>query len=171
MNDKLIIALDVESATAAREWFNRLRGHAGMFKVGAQLFTAAGPSIVREVVGAGGRVFLDLKFHDIPNTVAGACREAVRLGVSLFNVHAAGGSEMLRRAVEATAETAAREGLSRPKLIAVTVLTSSDAATLKEIGVSDRLEAQVTRLARLADRCGLDGVVASPHEIAPVRAA
>src|SRR2546421_1437504 len=171
MNDKLIIALDVESATEAREWFDKLRGHAGMFKVGAQLFTAAGPAIVREIIGAGGRVFLDLKFHDIPNTVAGACREAVRLGVALFNVHAAGGGEMLRRAAEATAETAAREGLSRPKLIAVTVLTSSDAATLAEVGVADSPAAQVTRLARLAEACGLDGVVASPHEIAQVRAA
>ena len=171
MNDKLIIALDVERAAEAREWFNKLRGHAGMFKVGAQLFTAAGPAFVRELVQAGGRVFLDLKFHDIPNTVAAACREAVRLGVTLCNVHAAGGSEMLRRAAEAVTETATREGLPRPKLIAVTVLTSTDAATLAEIGVSDTLEGQVTRLARLADACGLDGVVASPHEIAPVRAA
>ena len=171
MNDKLIIALDVGSATEAREWFDKLRGHAGMFKVGAQLFTAAGPSIVREIVGAGGRVFLDLKFHDIPNTVANACREAVRLGVTLCNVHAAGGSEMLRRALAAMIETAEREGLSRPKLLAVTVLTSTDQATLREIGVSEQLETQVTRLARLASACGLDGVVASPHEIAPVRSA
>ena len=170
MNDKLIIALDVESAMEAREWFNKLRGHVGMFKVGSQLFTAAGPAIVREIIQASGRVFLDLKFHDIPNTVAAACRAAVRLGVTLCNVHAAGGSEMLRRAAEAVAETATREGLPRPKLLAVTVLTSTDAETLAEIGVSDTLEAQVTRLARLADACGLDGVVASPHEIAPVRA-
>jgi orotidine-5'-phosphate decarboxylase len=171
MNEKLIIALDVESASEVREWFNRLRGHVGMFKVGSQLFTAAGPAIVREIVAAGGRVFLDLKFHDIPNTVAAACREAVRLGVTLCNVHAAGGSEMLRRAAEAGAETATREGLPRPKLLAVTVLTSTDAEMLAEIGVSESLEAQVTRLARLANNCGLDGVVASPHEIAPVRAA
>jgi orotidine-5'-phosphate decarboxylase len=171
MNEKLIIALDVESASEAREWFNRLRGRVGMFKVGSQLFTAAGPAIVREIVAAGGRVFLDLKFHDIPNTVAAACREAVRLGVTLCNVHAAGGSEMLRRAAEAGAETATREGLPRPKLLAVTVLTSTDAEMLAEIGVSESLEAQVTRLARLANNCGLDGVVASPHEIAPVRAA
>src|ERR1041384_3038188 len=171
MNEKLIIALDVESASEAREWFNRLRGRVGMFKVGSQLFTAAGPAIVREIVAAGGRVFLVLKFHDIPNTVAAACREAVRLGVTLCNVHAAGGSEMLRRAAEAGAETATREGLPRPKLLAVTVLTSTDAEMLAEIGVSESLEAQVTRLARLANNCGLDGVVASPHEIAPVRAA
>ncbi len=171
MTDKLIIALDVDNAAEARELVSKLRGHAGMFKVGAQLFTAAGPAFVREIVGAGGRVFLDLKFHDIPNTVAAACRAAVRLGVALFNVHAAGGGEMLRRAVEATAETAARESLPRPKLIAVTVLTSSDAATLAEIGVNETTEAQVTRLARLTAACGLDGVVASPQEIAQVRAA
>jgi orotidine-5'-phosphate decarboxylase len=171
MTDKLIIALDVDSVAEARELCARLRGHAGMFKIGSQLFTAAGPAFVRELVAAGTRVFLDLKFHDIPNTVAGACREAVRLGVALFNVHAAGGSEMLRRAAEATTETAAREGLPRPKLIAVTVLTSSDAAVLAEIGVADTPDGQVTRLARLAAECELDGVVASPHEITPVRAA
>lgn len=171
MNDKLIIALDVDSVTEARELTSKLHGHAGMFKVGSQLFTAAGPSFVREIVDAGGRVFLDLKFHDIPNTVAAACGAAVRLGVTLFNVHAAGGGEMLRRAAAATAETAARENLPRPKLLAVTVLTSSDAATLAEIGVNESPAAQVTRLARLTAACGLDGVVASPHEIAPVRAA
>ncbi|MFL6208014.1 MAG: orotidine-5'-phosphate decarboxylase [Pyrinomonadaceae bacterium] len=171
MTDKLIIALDVDSVAEARELCARLRGHAGMFKIGSQLFTAAGPAFVRELVATGARVFLDLKFHDIPNTVAGACREAVRLGVALFNVHAAGGSGMLRRAAEATEETAAREGLARPKLIAVTMLTSSDAAVLAEIGITDTPAEQVTRLARLAAECALDGVVASPHEIAPVRAA
>ncbi len=171
MNDKLIIALDVDDIAVARELLSKLRGHAGMFKVGSQLFTAAGPAFVREIVAAGGRVFLDLKFHDIPNTVAAACRAAVRLGVALLNVHAAGGGEMLRRAAEATAETAARANLPRPKLIAVTVLTSSDAATLAEIGVHETPVAQVTRLARLTAACGLDGVVASPHEIASVRAA
>jgi orotidine-5'-phosphate decarboxylase len=171
MNDKLIIALDVDNVAKARELLSKLRGHVGMFKVGSQLFTAAGPAIVREFVQTGVRVFLDLKFHDIPNTVAAACREAVRLGVTFCNVHAAGGSEMLRRAAEAVAETAAREDLPRPKLLGVTVLTSTDQATLKEIGVSEQLEAQVTRLARLAAACGLDGVVASPHEIVPVRKA
>ena len=170
MNNKLIIALDVESAAEARKLFSLLGAQAGMFKIGSQLFTAAGPEFVREVVAAGGRVFLDLKFHDIPNTVAGACREAVRLGVSLFNVHAAGGSEMMRRAAEATAETAARENLPRPALIAVTVLTSADAGVLAEIGVATGLEEQVKTLAKLAAASGLDGVVASPREIAPVRA-
>jgi orotidine-5'-phosphate decarboxylase len=172
MNNKLIIALDVETADEARRLFSLLRAEAGMFKIGSQLFTAAGPRLVRDIVAGGGRVFLDLKFHDIPNTVAAACREAVRLGVSLFNVHAAGGGEMMRRALEATGETAEREGLPRPALIAVTVLTSADAAVLAETGVGGvALEEQVLRLAKLAAACGMDGVVASPHEIAPVRSA
>jgi orotidine-5'-phosphate decarboxylase len=172
MNNKLIIALDVETADEARRLFSMLRAEACMFKIGSQLFTAAGPQLVRDIVAGGGRVFLDLKFHDIPNTVAAACREAVRLGVSLFNVHAAGGGEMMRRALEATGETAEREGLPRPALIAVTVLTSADAAVLAETGVGGvALEEQVLRLAKLTAACGLDGVVASPHEIAPVRSA
>jgi orotidine-5'-phosphate decarboxylase len=169
MTNKLIIALDVETAARARELHARLRDHAGMFKVGSQLFTAAGPEIVREIVAAGGRVFLDLKFHDIPNTVAAAAREAARLGVSIFNVHAFGGREMMRRAAEAAAETAEREGLPRPSVIAVTVLTSFDAAMLGDIGIAFTPEAQATLLARLACTCGLDGVVASAHEIKQVR--
>ena len=134
--DRLIVALDVETAEEARRVFAALREDAGMFKVGSQLFTSAGPPLVRELVAAGARVFLDLKFHDIPNTVAAAAREAVRLGVALFNVHAAGGSEMLRRAAAATAEEAARLGAERPRLIAVTVLTSADDAVLEETGVA-----------------------------------
>jgi orotidine-5'-phosphate decarboxylase len=170
MSNKLIIALDVATAAQAREMVARLREHAGMFKVGSQLFTAAGPEIVREIVGGGGRIFLDLKFHDIPNTVASAAREAVRLGVSIFNVHAFGGREMMRRAADAASETAAREGLERPSVIAVTVLTSFDAATLGDLGITFTPEAQATLLARLASTCGLDGVVASAHEIKQVRA-
>ncbi len=170
MNNKLIIALDVETVAKARNLVAQLGAEAGMFKIGSQLFTAAGPEFVREIVSAGGRVFLDLKFHDIPNTVAAACREAVRLGVSLFNIHAVGGTEMMRRAAEATAETAAREGLPRPSLIAVTVLTSADTALLTETGISGgTVVEQVQRLARLAAASGMDGVVASPHEIAAVR--
>jgi orotidine-5'-phosphate decarboxylase len=167
---KLIVALDVDSAAEARRLFETLREEAGMFKVGSRLFTSAGPDFVRGLVREGARVFLDLKFHDIPNTVAGACREAVRLGVALFNVHASGGGEMMRRAADATAEESARLGCVKPSLIAVTVLTSADARTLEEAGVSaESVEAQVRRLARLADASGLDGVVASPHEIAVVR--
>ncbi|MFL6254167.1 MAG: orotidine-5'-phosphate decarboxylase [Pyrinomonadaceae bacterium] len=168
--EKLIVALDVESADEAVRLFGELRGEAGMFKVGSQLFTAAGPDLVRRLVADGARIFLDLKFHDIPNTVAGAAREAVRLGVALFNVHAAGGSEMLLRAAEATAEEAARLGIKKPSLIAVTVLTSMDAEALTETGIATgSVKEHVRRLAQLADASGLDGVVASPHEIVPVR--
>jgi len=169
---KLIVALDVETAAEALRLFGVLREEAGMFKVGSQLFTAAGPDLVRGLVGEGARVFLDLKFHDIPNTVAAAAREAVRLGVRLFNVHASGGAEMMRRAAEATSEEAARLGVERPSLIAVTVLTSMDADALAGTGVeAATVEEHVRRLARLADASGLDGVVASPHEIGPVREA
>ena len=170
--EKLIVALDVDNAEEALRLFGGLREEAGMFKVGSQLFTAAGPDLVRRLVDGGARVFLDLKFHDIPNTVAAAAREAVRLGVTLFNVHAAGGGEMMRRAAEATSEEAARLGVERPSLIAVTVLTSMDADALAESGVAAAtVEEQVRRLAQLADASGLDGVVASPHEILPVREA
>src|SRR5919199_247820 len=169
MTNKLIVALDVETAAQARQMVAALRDYAGMFKIGSQLFTAAGPEFVREIVGGGGRVFLDLKFHDIPNTVAAAAREAVRLGVSIFNVHAFGGREMMRRAAEAATETAEREGVARPHVIAVTVLTSFDAVTLGDLGVPFTPEAQATLLARLASTCGPDGVVASAQEIKQVR--
>jgi orotidine-5'-phosphate decarboxylase len=169
-NNRLIVALDVETTHEARELFSVLKGVAGMFKIGSQLFTAAGPGFVREIIEAGERVFLDLKFHDIPNTVAAAGVEAARLGVSIFNIHALGGGQMMRRTAEAVAEAAMREGFERPSIIAVTVLTSADAATLAEVGISSEPEAQARRLARLADECGLDGVVASPHEVAQVRA-
>ena len=167
--DKLIIALDVPTAGAARELVARLRGVAGMFKIGSQLFTAAGPQLVREIVAQGEKVFLDLKFHDIPNTVAAAGVEAARLGVAMFNVHAGGGREMMRRVSAAVAETAAHEGLAKPIVLGVTVLTSSDAATLAEVGVNIALTGQVERLARLANESGLHGVVASPQEIALAR--
>jgi orotidine-5'-phosphate decarboxylase len=168
--EKLIVALDVESAAEARRLFAELREVAGMFKVGSQLFAAAGPDFVRELVASGASVFLDLKFHDIPATVAAAAREAVRMGVRLFDVHASGGSEMMRRALDATAEESARLGMSCPSLIAVTVLTSMDETALAETGVAaDSVKEHVRRLARLADASGLDGVVASPHEILPVR--
>ncbi len=169
--ERLIVALDVASAKEARRLFAELREHAGMFKIGSQLFTAAGPAFVREITEAGGRVFLDLKFHDIPNTVAAASVEAARLGVSIFNVHALGGSEMMRRVAAVTTEVAEREGLLRPAVIAVTVLTSSDAATLAEIGMPAATTPQnvVARLAQLASESGMNGVVASGHEIKIVR--
>jgi orotidine-5'-phosphate decarboxylase len=170
-NDKLIVALDVDSIARARQLISELREHVAMFKVGSQLFTAAGPEIVREIVRSGSRVFLDLKFHDIPNTVAAAGVEATQLGVSIFNVHAAGGVEMMQRTADAVSRVAESEGLLRPAVIAVTVLTSADAKTLETTGVAADPKAQVLRLAALAAKSGMDGVVASPHEVTPIRAA
>ena len=169
--NKLIVALDVDNTQKARELFQSLRGVAGMFKIGMQLFTAAGPALVREIISSGERVFLDLKYHDIPNTVALAGVEATRLGVSIFNLHAAGGSEMMQRTTEAVSECALAEGLARPLVIAVTVLTSANANTLVEVGHSSAPSELVPRLALLAEASGMDGVVASPLEIASVRAA
>lgn len=169
--DRLIVALDVDSLKRARELIAALQDIVGMFKVGSQLFTAAGPVIVREIVNAGAGVFLDLKFHDIPNTVAGAAIEAARLGVSIFNVHAAGGGEMMRRADAAVREICQRESLPRPRIIAVTALTSTDAEVLAAIGVTATVEQQVRTLAMLAHESNLDGVVASPREVQLIRAA
>ena len=171
VKNRLIVALDVETAREALELFVVLRDVAGVFKIGSQLFTAAGPTIVREIVGSGGFVFLDLKFHDIPNTVARAGVEAARLGVSLFTLHACGGSEMMRRTAEAVMETSLRENIARPRLLGITVLTSADDNTLAEVGLTSNTESQVERMARLAARSGLDGVVASPLEVTLVRQA
>lgn len=168
--DKLIVALDVETADGALALFEELRSVVGMFKIGSQLFTAAGPDIVREIVAKGGKIFLDLKFHDIPNTVAAAGVEATRLGVSIFNVHASGGVEMMKRTADAVSETAVREGLERPKVIAVTLLTSMDNQALGEIGIDTAAKQLVTHLARAAADSGLAGVVASPQEIELIRA-
>lgn len=169
IKESLIIALDVESEGEALSLVRELTPHVGAFKVGLQLFAAAGPSFVTELVNAGARVFLDLKFHDIPNTVAKASVEAARLGVWMFNVHASGGTEMMRTAFGEMATACERESLRRPKMIAVTVLTSSDGSTLEEVGVMNGPERQVVNLASLTAECGLDGVVASPREIAAIR--
>jgi orotidine-5'-phosphate decarboxylase len=167
--EKIIVALDVETADAAREIIDELRGEVGAFKIGLQLFTAAGASFVREIVAGGVRVFLDVKFHDIPNTVAKAAIQVARLGVWMFNVHALGGGEMLARTVEAVRETCEREALRQPKIIGVTVLTSSDEKTLSEVGIETEIGAQVLRLAKLTAKCGLDGVVAAPLETRLIR--
>jgi orotidine-5'-phosphate decarboxylase len=169
--DKLIVALDVPTAVEARRCVDQLRGLAGMFKIGSQLFTSAGPELVREIVNGGERVFLDLKFHDIPNTVAAAGIEAARLNVSIFNVHAAGGSEMMKRTADAVSEVAMAEGLSRPAIIAVTVLTSANEATLGEVELNNEPARLVEQFSKLAESAGMDGVVASPREVAVVRSA
>lgn len=168
--NKLIVALDVDNRQRARELIEMLRDVVGMFKIGSQLFTAEGPSIVRELVKTGSRVFLDLKFHDIPNTVAAAGVEAARLGVSIFNVHAAGGGEMMRRTGAAVTEVCEREGLPRPSVIAVTVLTSTDAQVLAATNVTSGVAEQVVTLAKLAHASNLDGVVASSLEVPLIRA-
>ena len=167
--EKLIVALDVDSADRALALFNSLRDAVGMFKIGMQLFTAAGPDLVRRIIANGGRIFLDLKYHDIPNTVRLAGIEATRLGVSIFNIHAGGGVEMMTRTAEAVSETAAREGLSKPKILGVTLLTSMDTAALSQIGINLESESLVRVLAGRASDCGLDGVVASARETSMIR--
>ena len=169
--DKLIVALDVDTPAQALDLTRQLRDVAGMFKIGSTLFTLAGPQIVKDVIASGAKVFLDLKFHDIPHQVAGAARSAAQLGVSLFTLHASGGSEMMQRAVEAVAEVAEREGTPRPAVLAVSVLTSIDAKTLAQIGINSSPEESVLRLVKLAEHAGVDGVVASPQEAAGIRAA
>lgn len=171
IRNPLVVALDVDSTTQALALVEQLRGLAGMFKVGKQLFTAAGPELVRRIVALGEQVFLDLKFHDIPNTVAQAGIEAARLGVSIFNVHALGGTQMMRATAQAVGEWAARENQPRPLILGVTVLTSHTQESLKELGIENNLAAQVVHLAKLCEAAGLDGVVASPQEIAPIRQA
>jgi orotidine-5'-phosphate decarboxylase len=162
--DRLIVALDVQDAASARAMVDRLAGHVGMFKVGTQIFTAAGPDFVREVIARGEKVFLDLKFHDIPNTVAGAVSSAGQLGVSLVDVHALGGKDMMEAAVGALPAMGIR-------LIAITILTSHKEETLGTIGVSGSVADSVRRLAVLSREAGADGVVASPQEVALVREA
>lgn len=167
--ERLIIALDVDDTSYAIDIVRELRPEVGAFKVGSQLFTAAGPEFVRELASDGIRIFLDLKFHDIPNTVAKAGIEAARLGVWMFNVHALGGGEMMQRTVQEVADLCGREKLIRPKIIAVTILTSADQKTMSDIGIEREIEREVVDLAKLASRSGMDGVVASPIEVTPIR--
>jgi orotidine-5'-phosphate decarboxylase len=167
--NKILVALDVESAARAVELADVLRGSVGGFKIGKQLFTAAGPEMVRELTGRGDRVFLDLKFHDIPNTVAGAVQSAIGTGAWMVNVHASGGAAMMKAAAEAARTTAQKLQRARPLVIAVTVLTSMDDQALKDIGVARPMVEQVVHLALMAQSSGLDGVVASPQEITAIR--
>jgi orotidine-5'-phosphate decarboxylase len=161
---RLILALDVESLAQAEALMDRLEGLVTRYKIGSQLFTAAGPAAVEAVHKRGAEVFLDLKFHDIPNTVARAVQAARSLGVAMLTLHVAGGPDMLRAAVEA-----ARAGEPCPRLIGVTVLTSLDDADLAMLGIADKVPAHVLRLAEVAWDIGLDGVVCGPHEVALLR--
>jgi orotidine-5'-phosphate decarboxylase len=167
--DQLLVALDVETATEARALADKLRGVVGGFKIGSRLFMSTGPSIVEDFAHRGDRVFLDLKFHDIPNTVVGAVASATHLGAWMITVHAAGGVRMMRAAREAADEAARQDGRDAPLIVAVTMLTSLDRHGMLEIGFQDDVGDQVSRLAALAQTAGLDGVVASPQEIALIR--
>jgi orotidine-5'-phosphate decarboxylase len=169
---RVFVALDVETLVEADRLLGALAGVVTGCKVGSQLFTAAGPPAIELAKKRGFRVFLDLKYHDIPNTVAGAVREAARLGVFMLNVHASGGSAMLRAAAEAARTAAAELAVPRPIVLAVTVLTSLDRQTLqREVGVPASVESHVLALAERARAAGLDGCVASPQETAALRRA
>lgn len=169
MKDNVLVALDVESRGQALALAGSLRGSVGGFKIGSRLFTSEGPPMVRALTERGDKVFLDLKFHDIPNTVATAVAAATQLGVWMVNVHAGGGTTMMRAARDAAQESAAKRGTTPPLVIAVTVLTSMNQQTLREVGVVIDLQDQVLRLAELAREAGLDGVVASPQETHAIR--
>jgi orotidine-5'-phosphate decarboxylase len=171
MRDRLIVALDVDSLEQAKNLVQLLSREVGMFKIGKQLFTHAGPQAVRLIQDLGGEIFLDLKFHDIPSTVAKAAIEATRLGVKMFNVHASGSLEMMRLTVKEVERVCRLEKLRRPIMLAVTVLTSLNQDDLQRVGVQHEVADQVVRLALLTREAAMDGVVASPQEVAVIRKA
>jgi orotidine-5'-phosphate decarboxylase len=171
MRERLILALDVGDLAEVKNLVRLLAPEIGMFKVGKQLFTHAGPQAVQLIQQLGGEIFLDLKFHDIPTTVAKAAAEATRLGVKMFNVHASGSLEMMNRTVREVRRVCRQETLRRPIMLAVTVLTSLNQDDLKRVGLDVNVADQVVRLALLSKEAGMDGVVASPHEVADIRAA
>ena len=163
---KLILALDFSNSHEALQWVHRLLPYVKTFKVGKQLFTSSGPQVIRDIQQAGGQVFLDLKYHDIPNTVAGACREVSKLGVFMFNVHAMGGVEMMQAARAAIDEA---NPSRKPLLMAVTVLTSFSEQNLKEVGIALPLKQLVIHYAKLAQNAGMDGVVCSVQEAQEIK--
>jgi orotidine-5'-phosphate decarboxylase len=170
-HERIFVALDTPELERARTLVSALRGRVGGFKVGLELFTSHGPRLVHEILDSGSQVFLDLKFHDIPNTVAGSAAAATRCGASFFTVHASGGQAMIRRAVEAAGEAAEASGRTPPIVLAVTVLTSHDDAELDDIGLAGPCGAAVLRLAGLAREAGAGGLVCSPLELGKIRAA
>jgi orotidine-5'-phosphate decarboxylase len=164
--DRLIVALDVPNAAEAQKLVQRIGNSASIYKIGKQLFTSEGPALVRDLVSSGRKIFLDLKYHDIPNTVASAVRSAADLNVTMLTVHAFGGSKMLRAAAEA-----AEQSSSKPLVLAVSVLTSMADEDLHEIGIAGPAQEQVLKLAKLAQRAGVGGLVASPNELQALRTA
>lgn len=167
--DRLIVALDVATKEKALSLVGKLKTEVQTFKIGSELFTSCGPDIVTAVKSIGCGIFLDLKFHDIPNTAAKSAAAAARLGVSILNVHALGGYDMMKKAAESVAIEAEALKITRPRIIAVTVLTSMDENSLKKLGINDNMEKQVLKLAELAKEAALDGVVASPSEVKLIR--
>ena len=170
--ERLVLALDVDNFKKAEELVGKLSDYVGVFKIGNQLFSAEGPKIINMINDRGSKVFLDLKFHDIPNTVARAAEVAAKLGVYIFNVHTSGGYEMMRAAAEASEKISLALGVRKPLILGVTLLTSINQEILeKEIGIKKRIEKQVVHLAKLAKTAGLDGAVASSWEIKEIRKA
>ena len=167
--DRLVVALDVDSRKQAISLVEELNPFVRLFKIGSQLFTSTGPELVKEIIGRGAKVFLDLKYHDIPNTVASAVVAAMRLGVSICNVHALGGLAMMCKVAEECEKVAAQECLTKPLILAVTVLTSHNQASLNDLAINENLSDLVVRLAKLTQKAGLDGVVASAQEITLIR--
>jgi orotidine-5'-phosphate decarboxylase len=167
--DRLIVALDVDTEEKAIELVEKLKNEVRFFKVGFELFSSCGPSIIERIKETGAEIFLDLKFHDIPNTVAKAAVSVTRLGVYMFNVHGLGGYDMMKKTAEDVEEEARRLGIEKPKIIAVTILTSMDESSLKKIGINESIKDEVLKLARMAKEASLDGVVASPIEAKMIR--
>ncbi len=169
-SDKICVALDVDKLEEAEKLAGKLKDHVGMFKVGSQLYSSEGPKVIKAIKKFGGNVFLDLKHHDIPNTVANTARAVTNLGVFMFNVHTSGGYEMMARTVDAVQDASEKLGVNRPRILGVTVLTSINESILKtDLRIDSPLNDHVLHLAELAQRAGLDGVVASPKEITLLR--
>lgn len=169
IKERIIVALDVDSEEKALALVKQLRGEVGMFKIGSQLFTACGPSLVKKIISQGEEVFLDLKFHDIPNTVASAAVEAAKMNVSMLNLHAMGGIEMMQKTVTAIANYCKTQGSKKPIVLAVTVLTSLNQIILNQLGIQETVNGQVIKLASLARQAGCYGVVCSAHEVEYLR--
>ena len=167
--DRIIFALDVDSLASAKAWADRLKGHVGYFKIGLELFTAEGPEVVRYVKSQGIKCFLDLKLHDIPYTVSGAVKSGVRLGVDIMTVHLLGGKAMITAASRTAKKEAALLGITPPKIVGVTVLTSLSQDDLIEVGIEKSLKDEVVLLAKIASECSLDVIVCSPVDIESVR--